>query len=102
MLTFRFAPPMSYPLQCRRLSRRNDGWTFSVTPVFLGRGSIGKTARLGLPVVDIDADFSDILDNLDFAAMAIVDARELWGGGGLRLGAESRGKDKPVRKTSTS
>jgi hypothetical protein len=37
--------------------------------------TVGETAQFGLPVIDIDADFSDILDNLDFAAMAIVDAR---------------------------
>jgi hypothetical protein len=53
----------------------SDSWTFSVTPYFWAAGLSGETAQFGLPVIDIDADFSDILDNLDFAAMAIVDAR---------------------------
>jgi hypothetical protein len=53
----------------------SDGWTFSVTPYFWAAGISGEAAQFGLPVVGIDADFSDILDNLDFAAMAIVDAR---------------------------
>ena len=53
-----------------------DGWTFSVTPYFWAAGLSGETSAFGLPVVvDIDADFSDVWDNLDFAAMAIVDAR---------------------------
>lgn len=53
----------------------SDGWTFSVTPYFWAAGLSGETSSFWLPVVDIDADFSDVLDNLDFAAMAIVDAR---------------------------
>ncbi|HEV2897283.1 MAG TPA: hypothetical protein VGX71_05460 [Pseudaminobacter sp.] len=52
-----------------------DGWTFSVTPYFWAAGLSGQTRSFGLPVIDIDADFSDIPDNRDFAAMAIVDAR---------------------------
>jgi hypothetical protein len=53
-----------------------DGWTFSVTPYFWAAGLSGETSAFGVPVVvDIDADFSDVWDNLDFAAMAIVDAR---------------------------
>lgn len=52
-----------------------DGWTFSVTPYFWAAGLSGETAQFGLPTIDIDADFADILNNLDFAAMAIMDAR---------------------------
>ena len=52
-----------------------EGWTFSVTPYFWAAGLSGETSAFDLPVVSIDADFSDILNNLDFAAMAIVDAR---------------------------
>jgi hypothetical protein len=52
-----------------------EGWTFSVTPYFWAAGLSGETQAFGSPVVSIDADFSDILENLDFAAMAIVDAR---------------------------
>jgi hypothetical protein len=50
-------------------------WTFSVTPYFWAAGLSGETSQFGLPLVDIDADFSDILDNLDFAAMLIGEAR---------------------------
>jgi hypothetical protein len=54
----------------------SDGWTFSITPYFWAAGLSGDTSASGVPVViSIDADFSDILENLDFAAMAIVDAR---------------------------
>jgi len=51
------------------------GWTFTVTPYFWAAGLSGKTSHSGLPVVDIDADFSKIFDNLDFAAMLIGEAR---------------------------
>jgi hypothetical protein len=51
------------------------GWTFSVTPYFWAAGLSGETSQFGLPVVELDTDFSDILENLDFAAMAIVEAR---------------------------
>jgi hypothetical protein len=52
-----------------------SGWTFSVTPYLWGANLSGQSAQFGLPAVDIDASFSDILDNLDFAGMAIADAR---------------------------
>jgi hypothetical protein len=51
------------------------GWTYSITPYFWAAGLSGETSQFGLPVVDIDADFSNILDNLDFAAMLIGEAR---------------------------
>ncbi|MEQ1950059.1 hypothetical protein [Mesorhizobium sp. CN2-181] len=53
----------------------SDRWTFSVTPYFWAAGLSGETSQFGLPVVSIDSDFSDILKNLDFAAMVIGDAR---------------------------
>ncbi len=52
-----------------------DGWTFSVAPYFWAAGLSGDVASFGLPTIDVDASFSDILDNLDFAAMAIGEAR---------------------------
>lgn len=51
------------------------GWTFSVTPYFWAAGLSGDLSQFGLPVVDVDASFSDIWDNLDFAAMLIGEAR---------------------------
>lgn len=53
----------------------DSGWTFSVSPYFWAAGLSGQTAQFGLPTIDINADFSDIVDNLDFAAMMIGEAR---------------------------
>lgn len=53
-----------------------DGWTYSVTPYFWAAVLSGEISEFNSPVVDIDARFSDILDNLDFAAMAIGEARK--------------------------
>ncbi len=50
-------------------------WTYSITPYFWAARLSGETSQFGLPTVDIDADFSDIFDNLDFAAMLIGEAR---------------------------
>jgi hypothetical protein len=53
-----------------------DGWTFSVAPYFWMAGISGDTKQFGIPTtVHIDADFGDILDNLDFAFMAAGEAR---------------------------
>ncbi|WP_246413408.1 MULTISPECIES: hypothetical protein [Rhizobium] len=52
-----------------------DGWTFTVAPYFWMSGLSGDTAQFGLPTVHIDADFGDILGNLDFAFMAAGEAR---------------------------
>ncbi len=51
------------------------GWTFSVAPYFWAAGLSGEVGQFGLPPVDVDASFSDIFDHLDFAAMAIAEAR---------------------------
>jgi hypothetical protein len=52
-----------------------NGWTFTVAPYFWATSMSGKVGAFGAPTVDIDASFSDILDHLDFAAMAIGEAR---------------------------
>src|SRR5690349_18179922 len=51
------------------------GWTYSITPYFWAAGLSSETPQLGTPAIAIDASFSDILDNLDFAAMLIGEAR---------------------------
>lgn len=51
-------------------------WEFSVTPYFWAPALSGKVSHRRLPVVDIDASFDKIFDNLDFAAMLIGDARK--------------------------
>ncbi|WP_192179785.1 hypothetical protein [Mesorhizobium amorphae] len=52
-----------------------QGWTFSVAPYFWAAGLSGSVSQFGLPTVDVDANFGDILENLDFAAMAVAEAR---------------------------
>jgi len=52
-----------------------NGWTFSFAPYFWVAGLDGKTQVFGLPTVDINQSFSDILKDLDFAFMAAGDAR---------------------------
>jgi hypothetical protein len=52
-----------------------EGWTFAFAPYFWAAGLSGDIAQFGLPEVHVDADFGNILDNLDFAAMAIGEAR---------------------------
>lgn len=52
-----------------------QGWTFSVAPYFWAAGLSGEVAQFGLPSIQVDAKFGDVLKNLDFAAMAIAEAR---------------------------
>lgn len=58
-----------------RPAEAEGGWTFSVAPYFWIAGLSGDTAQFGMPTVHIDASFSDILGNLDFAFMAAGEAR---------------------------
>lgn len=51
------------------------GWTFAVSPYFWGAGLSGEIGSFGLPAAQIDANFGDVLNNLDFAAMAMAEAR---------------------------
>jgi hypothetical protein len=51
-------------------------WEFSVTPYLWAPALSGKVSHRHLPVIDIDASFDQIFDNLDFAAMLIGDARK--------------------------
>lgn len=53
-----------------------SGWQFTFAPYFWMAGLSGDTAQFGLPTVHIDSSFSDIWSNLDFAAMATVEARK--------------------------
>ncbi|MGV6875723.1 hypothetical protein ACUSIJ_23925 [Pseudochelatococcus sp. B33] len=51
-------------------------WAFAISPYFWAAGLSGDVAQFGLPVtVHLSPDFSDILRNLDFAAMVIGEAR---------------------------
>jgi hypothetical protein len=52
------------------------GWTFTVSPYFWAAGLSGDVGQFGLPgTIHVSPDFGDILDNLDFAVMAIGEAR---------------------------
>ncbi|TCM67956.1 MULTISPECIES: hypothetical protein [unclassified Rhizobium] len=52
-----------------------SGWTFNVTPYFWLAGISGDVGHGRLPSVHVDADFSDLFDHLDFAAMVTGEAR---------------------------
>jgi hypothetical protein len=52
-----------------------SGWEFTVAPYFWAAGLSGDIRQFGLPQVTVDADFGDILSNLDFAFMATAEAR---------------------------
>lgn len=55
--------------------KTESGWTFAFVPYFWAAGLSGDVAQFGLPEVQVDASFSDILDHLDFGAMAMGEAR---------------------------
>ncbi|NEI73156.1 hypothetical protein GR212_26705 [Rhizobium lusitanum] len=58
------------------VEKQAGDWTFAFSPYFWGAGLSGDVAQFGLPTtVHISPDFGDILDNLDFAAMATGEAR---------------------------
>lgn len=63
-------PAAAMPLQ------QSSEWKFSVTPYFWAAGLSGKVSHSRLPVIDIDADFDKLFDDLDFGAMLIGDARK--------------------------
>ena len=63
-------PPAPVPLEAN-----DPGWTFAFSPYFWAAGLSGDISQFGLPAVHVSSDFSDILENLDFAAMAIGEAR---------------------------
>lgn len=52
-----------------------DGWVFSVSPYFWGAGLSGDVAQFGLPEVHVESSFGDIFKDLDFAFMAVGEAR---------------------------
>ena len=52
-----------------------SGWTYTITPYFWAAGISGDVGVGRLPEVHVDADFDDILNNLDFGAMVTGEAR---------------------------
>lgn len=54
-----------------------NGWQFSITPYVWATGEKGTIQAFAVaPPTDVDLKFSDIFDHLDFAAMAIMQARK--------------------------
>lgn len=53
----------------------SSGWTYTVTPYAWFAGFSGDLGHGRLPSVHVDADFNDIFDHLDFAAMVTGEAR---------------------------
>jgi hypothetical protein len=63
------------------LAQAEDGWEFQIAPYLWMAGMDGDVGLLpGVPPADVDASFSDILDNLDFAFMLAGEARKGRGG----------------------
>lgn len=51
-----------------------SGWTFAIAPYFWMAGMKGEIGQFGLPTVDVDASFSDIMKNFDIGAMVVAEA----------------------------
>jgi len=57
-------------------SPEHEGWEFAVAPYLWMAGIEGTAGTVpGLPAASVDASFSDILENLDIALMAVGEAR---------------------------
>ena len=53
-----------------------EKWSFHISPYVWAASLKGTVAAVPrLPAIDVDADFKDILENLDLAAMAFVELR---------------------------
>ena len=61
----------------------SDAWQFELTPYLFGAGLSGTTG-IGTVTADVDASFSDILENLDSGFMALFEASK----GGWRFAVE--------------
>ena len=51
-----------------------DSWEFAIAPYLVAAGMDGSITVKGIEA-DVDVPFSDIIDNLDFAAMVHFDMR---------------------------
>lgn len=77
MLLGLFAPTtvrsadLSAPMMVDAGTGEQNRWTYAVSPYFWAAGMLGDIAQFGLPAVHLDPSFSDILKNLDFAAMVV-------------------------------
>lgn len=69
------AADITSPMAPELKQTEREGWTFAVSPYFWAAGMSGDSGLFGLPTVHTDMKFSEILDDLDFGAMAIGEAR---------------------------
>jgi opacity protein-like surface antigen len=53
----------------------DGGWTFTFAPYLWAAGMQGDIAQFGLPEVDVDLTFSDIMKNFDVGVMGVGEAR---------------------------
>jgi hypothetical protein len=60
-------PPTDQPVE--------SGWTFTAAPYLWMAGIEGTIGQFGLPPVDVDASFIDVMENFDIGAMAVGEAR---------------------------
>ncbi len=54
---------------------RRDDWSFSISPYVWAASLSGTVGVEGVPSLEVDASFGDILRNLDIAAMTLVELR---------------------------
>jgi len=52
-----------------------SGWSFAFSPYVWGAGLNGDIAQFGLPEVEVDLSFVDILNHFDFGFMGVGEAR---------------------------
>lgn len=52
-----------------------SGWSFSFTPYLWAAGLEGDVAQFGLPEIEVDASFLDILKDFQFGIMGVGEAR---------------------------
>jgi opacity protein-like surface antigen len=53
----------------------DGGWTFTFAPYLWAAGMQGDIAQFGLPEVEVDLSFTDILDHFDIGVMGVAEAR---------------------------
>ncbi|MDW3225360.1 MAG: hypothetical protein R8G34_21145 [Paracoccaceae bacterium] len=59
------------------VAQSSESWNYRITPYLWGAGQTGVVQYgSGLPPVDVDLSFSDILENLDLAGMIILNANK--------------------------
>jgi hypothetical protein len=51
------------------------GWTFTLAPYFWATGLKGDIAEFGLPEVEVDLSFSDVIKHFDIGFMGVGEAR---------------------------